>query len=360
MNKTIFSFIIVMTTLCVVSGKNTVIVNPADAFSRTDIGDTENEGYKKADFKPLAKTKYGVGFHWTTWTAPKSGEMTTFEEAVNNFDVKRFVDQVEECGAGHVLFPICHIIQHVVMPHPVIDRILPGRTCKRDLIMEIADALQMRGIELILYYNPCAPGHAWDKEWAAAVFPDKSNPQEYFQNAIEIIRYIGERYGKKFIAFWMDGGWDLIKDFPFEEMTKAAKAGNPERLCTYNNSIEIYKAYTPYQDYWWGEGVRLNYIPRDGENPKGSHFTPESKLPWYNFVDWHPDYMLKQRCGEWGLQMHTRDLDWPAPDVQSVSIFLDRFLERGGAVTFNLFIWRDGEIYDEDLEVMKKLKALYR
>jgi alpha-L-fucosidase len=307
--------------------------------------------YKRADFSVLADTKYGVGFHWTTWTAPKTGELTGFEDAVNNFDVPRFIKQVVECGAGHVLFPTCHGDQHMPFPHPVIDSILPGRTCKRDLVMEIADGLAVHGIKLILYYNFSL--HT-DKEWIAAACPDRKNSAGYIKNVLEIIRVIGERYGKKLDAFWFDTGWQEFDNFPFWEMSQAAKAGNPKRLITFNNSIEVYKAYTPYQDYWWGEGVRLNYIPRGGNT------TPGSNLPWYNFVDWHPDYMVEMRCGEWGLQVKTRDLEWPAPCIHSVKAFLDRFTKLGGAVTFNLFIWRDGEIYAEDLALMKQLKALVR
>ena len=311
-------------------------------------------GYRRADFRPLADTKYGVGFHWTTWTAPKMGEMTPFEDAVNAFDVKRFVSQVVECGAGHVLFPLTHMLHYMPCPNPVLDGIFPGRTCERDLVMELADELGEHGIPLILYYNFCFHG---DVEWKQATCPDKSDAialKAHIENTLEMVRLLGGRYGKKVIAFWFDTGFQEFDGFPFAEMTAAAKTGNPGRLVTYNNSIEVYKAYTEYQDFWWGEGVRLNYVPRGGA------LTPESGLPWYNFVDWHPDYMLEQRCGEWGIQMHTRDLEWPAPCVHSVHDFLKRFTDLGGAVTFNLFIWRDGEIFAEDLKVMRELKKIVR
>lgn len=311
--------------------------------------------YQRADFAPLRDGKYGVGFHWTTWTAPKTGELTDFEDAVNHFDVDLFVSQVVACGAAHVLFPTCHILQQMPCPNPALDRIIEGRTCKRDLIMDIANALEKHGIPMILYYNF---GLHWDKDWIAKACHDRGKPEEHIKNVLEIIGYLAERYGKKVIAFWFDIGFNEFKDFPFGEMTRRAKLGNPERLVTYNTSIEVYQTYTEYQDFWSGEGVRLNYIPRSGEF--GKELTPKSGLPWYNFVDWHPDYMLEARCGEWGLQMHTRELDWPAPDVQSVEAFLKRFTDVGGAVTFNLFIWRNGEIFAEDLAVMKQLKERVR
>ncbi|HBQ64555.1 MAG TPA: hypothetical protein DD727_06475, partial [Clostridiales bacterium] len=60
--------------------------------------------FQRNDMGPLHRTVYGVGFHWTTWTYPRTGAPLPFEEAVNRFDVEAFVRQAVEMGAGHVLF----------------------------------------------------------------------------------------------------------------------------------------------------------------------------------------------------------------------------------------------------------------
>lgn len=52
--------------------------------------------YKRADFNTLRNTGYGIGVHWTTETVPAKGNSLSYEEAVNAFDVKSFVEQVVE------------------------------------------------------------------------------------------------------------------------------------------------------------------------------------------------------------------------------------------------------------------------
>ena len=126
--------------------------------------------FTRADFAPLRDTGYGIGFHWTTWTLPRDGEtVKPFEQAVDDFDVDAFVAQAVEAGAGHVLFTATHALHWLPAPHPEVDRILPGRTCRRDLIGEIADGLAAQGIKLVLYYHHGTDGPAQDPEWQEAV-----------------------------------------------------------------------------------------------------------------------------------------------------------------------------------------------
>ena len=308
--------------------------------------------YRRADFAPLRDTLYGVGFHWTTWTLPRKGKPQAFEAAVKAFDVSAFAQQVEDTGAGHVLFTATHELHWLPGPDPEVDRIMQGRTCERDLLMEIADALAARGIRFMIYYNH-GTHQDQDPEWQAAVgskLPDRS---KYFDNYLRIVRWMGQHYGEKVIAYWFDSGCafaDLPSnpDTPWYDMTVAAKAGYPDRLICYNSGIESLKCYTPYQDYWAGEVARLNYLPRGTRTPAG--------LPWYAFASWHP-HPIWIGCGEWGLHKDSIALDWPAPPVESIADFLRRFRACDGAVTFNLLCYQDGSIYDSDLEVMSHLRA---
>ena len=305
--------------------------------------------YRRADFDILRRTKYGIGFHWTTWTAPREGEPLPFEEAVEAFDVPAFVRQAVEAGAGHVLFTMTHMKHHMPCPNPVVDELLPGRTCRRDLLGEIADGLAAEGILLMLYYNHGVWGN--DPEWSRAAGAEEVDPRIYFENLGRELRWIGERYGRKVVAFWFDHGPSHFADFPYEELTAAAKAGNPGRLVCYNSGVETHHLHTECQDYWAGEVCRLNYLPRGPLTPSG--------LPWYSFTEWHPD-LIHYGCGEWGLDMERRGQDWPAPCACSVEAYLRRFLDHGGAVTFNLFCYQDGSAYEPDLAVMREIKKRFR
>ena len=89
-------------------------------------------GYVRASTDWLAKCRYGIGVHWTAQTVPRHGDPLPFQRAVDAFKLKEFVEQVQDAGGDYVLFTAAHALQMLPAPHPIIDRILPGRTCKRD------------------------------------------------------------------------------------------------------------------------------------------------------------------------------------------------------------------------------------
>jgi hypothetical protein len=72
---------------------------------------------------------------------------------VADFDLTGFMAAVEHAGAGYVLFTAAHALQKLPAPNPVLDKILPGRTCERDLIGEMADALATKQKHLFVYDN---------------------------------------------------------------------------------------------------------------------------------------------------------------------------------------------------------------
>jgi len=125
--------------------------------SRLLLAGEENLGpsspYKRSNTDWLAKCRFGAGIHWTAQTVPRSGQPKPFQEAVDAFDLDGSIKSVEYTGADYVLFTSAHALQMLPAPNPMLDRILPGRTCKRDLIMELADALAAKGKHLLVYYN---------------------------------------------------------------------------------------------------------------------------------------------------------------------------------------------------------------
>jgi hypothetical protein len=114
---------------------------------------------------------------------------------------------IEHAGADYVLFTSAHALQKLPAPHPVLDNLLPGRTCERDLIMEMADALAAKGKHLLVYYNHSCNGE-------------------------------------------QDAAW--------EQFTVVAKQGYAARLVTYNAGVNQTFLYTTHQDYWAGELVSLD------------------------------------------------------------------------------------------------------
>ena len=307
--------------------------------------------YQRADYSILRDTLYGVGFHWTTATLPKEGEPLPYPEAVQRFDVDAFVRRVVEMGAGHVLFTTTHSKHQFPGPNAEIDRILPGRTCDRDLIMDLSEALNRAGILFMAYYNSGI--HTGDPQWREAVGADKPDRGEFYENWARVIEWMGNHYGPRVAALWVDGGYELDqnKDTPWERLTGAAKAGHPGRLLCYNPGIEQHHLYTPLQDFWAGEVCRLNYMPRGQMTPSG--------LPWYAFVSWYGD-SRRPLCGVWPYDSEARGLRWCPPPPQAAADFVRNFQEVGGAVTFNLLCYQDGGVFEPDYETMLGVKALLR
>lgn len=216
-------------------------------------------------------------------------------------------------------------------------------------MMELADGLAAAGIRLCLYYNGGI--HQSDPEWKEAVGATGDDPSVFFRNWCRVVGWMGEHYGPKVIAFWFDGGYELnsFGHTPWEDLTAAAKAGNPGRLVCYNPGIEQHHLYTPCQDYWAGEVCRLNFIPRGKLTPAG--------LPWYAFASWHGD-SRKPLCGAWVMDKDNRAVDWWTPPAASAVSFLRGFQRVGGTVTFNLFCYQDGSIYGPDFEAMKEVHSI--
>jgi len=304
--------------------------------------------YQQADFSVLSQGRYGLGFHWTTDTVGHGGEKLPYAEAVARFDVANFIDQAVSLGADHVLFTSVHALQQYPGPHPVIEQLLPGRTCQRDLIGEIAEGLARRGMRFILYYHHGTDG-LMDPDWQLACGARKPDQREFYENYNNIVRWMGQRYGKTVTAFWFDAGYALQArgGVPWQQMTEAAKAGHPGRLVAYNSGIENLQMYTIYQDYWAGETTRLNFLPRGLMTPV--------LMPWYAFVDWHCHREFAG-CGQWVLDAPAAKMDWPAPPVEALEAFYRRFQAVGGAVTFNMLCRQDGSIIDEDRQIMRQLK----
>ena len=148
-------------------------------------------------------------------------------------------------------------------PHPVIDGILPGRTCQRDLIGELAESLAVKNIHLLLYYNHSCNNQD-DLPWMRAVgYFDKSK-KRLADNLQAIVAWMGRRYGQKLKAWWFDSSYSLDPrgpgnsvttdltgfQFPWERWSAAAKSGYADRLVTFNAGVMQKFLYTTHQDYW--------------------------------------------------------------------------------------------------------------
>ena len=107
----------------------------------------------RASTEWIVKAGYGLMFHWTSQTIGKDGTHKPYAQAVDDFDVKPFADMVEATGAGYVFLTIGHAESYCPGPITAWEKYHPGKTTRRDLIAEMADALNAKGIKMMCYLN---------------------------------------------------------------------------------------------------------------------------------------------------------------------------------------------------------------
>jgi hypothetical protein len=94
---------------------------------------TATSGYKRADAHWFADCPFGVSTHWTALSqAVHPADWRPFPQTVAKFDVERFADRIATTGASYLIFTTCHALQWLAGPCDAIERVLPGRTNKRD------------------------------------------------------------------------------------------------------------------------------------------------------------------------------------------------------------------------------------
>ena len=204
----------------------------------------------RSSAKWLADAQYGLMFQWGEWGYPEHGEGKPWPKMIDDFNVEKFADMVQSTGAGYVIWSATWRAYYFPAPIQAIERIMPERTSKRDLIGELADALNRRGIKLMLYYH-CGYG---DREWQTRNFGTNDANQIgtdalFRKNWIAIITEVGERYGSRLAGWFIDEGW---YPSPFEEQNRALKAGYPGRIVSFNDWVR--PRLTEFEDVEFGEG----------------------------------------------------------------------------------------------------------
>jgi hypothetical protein len=184
-----------------------------------------------ADTSWMMKAKYGLFMHYqyrillgysiaTKPSFPAPSQMTAPEwnRLVNGFDVKGFANQMAEGKVGWVMFCLDdHYFAWPCAPNKAFSEFTgyaPGEKCsRRDLIMDLADALNAKGVRLICYF---AGLNGYMKELkvsagladgtARGTYNDKSPPSpQSRQRRLAVLKEYADRYKDKIAGWWFDG-----------------------------------------------------------------------------------------------------------------------------------------------------------
>ena len=301
----------------------------------------------------LADAQYGLMFQWGEWGYPEHGEGKPWPKMIDDFNVGKFADMVQSTGAGYVIWSATWRTYFFPAPIQAVERIMPGRTSKRDLIGEVADALNQRGIRLMLYYH-CGYG---DREWQTRNFgttdPNQIGTDALFRrNWIGIMTEVGERYGSRLAGWFIDEGW---YPSPFEEQNRALKAGYPGRIVSFNDWVR--PRLTDFEDVEFGEGYNcLNNgagkLFPDGPPVGGDGIYVEGP---HKGLQAHGMFIL-DGAGygpEWGIWRPDTTIAKPGFTSEQIVDMAKYAKAHHVALSFNLLMYEDATVSPASLDAIK-------
>ena len=112
---------------------------------------------KQPDKTAWFEGKWGVFFHYLATPAGTTGHGTTAEEwnrQISKFDVEGLAEQLEEVGADYFVITLGQGSGLLLSHNKVYDELTgfePPKSPERDLVSDLADALNRRGIKLMVY-----------------------------------------------------------------------------------------------------------------------------------------------------------------------------------------------------------------
>jgi hypothetical protein len=234
----------------------------------------------------LRDAHWGVFVHYLADVA-SSTEVPEIDPAewdarIDGFDVRGLGDQLEEVGAGYFVITLGQNSGFWLSPNQTYDGLVghdPSHCSRRDLVADVIDQLQPRGIRTMVYCPACAPKFdrlaienlkctpPWDPAkigFHRELYEDVPGVDErmtdFQRNWEAILREWSERWGTGCDGWWIDGCYnaDVMYRHPnepnFSSFAAALKAGNPDSIVAFNPGIRvpIVKHYED-EDYTAGE-----------------------------------------------------------------------------------------------------------
>jgi Alpha-L-fucosidase len=296
----------------------------------------------RSDASWLTDAKFGLMCQCGEWSYPPQGPHKAWPEMVDRFDVQKFVDLVESTGAGYAVWSATWATYFFPAPIHAIDEIMPGRTCKRDLIGEMADALASKNLRLILYYHlghDQSPenGSWWSKNWVST-----SDKSLFIKNWCSILTEVGQRYGDR-LAGWMFDDELIYYPMPYELVGAAAKAGSPRRIISYNAWIQA--RGTDFQDFQFGEGFRGS-----ADLPESAHgIWPAGPMKG---LQAHGNFQIDGP--NWGINRPDETITPPLFSAEKAVDFAMVAAQHNEALSWNLEMYDDGSVSKASLEVFQQ------
>jgi len=307
----------------------------------------------KSDTSTFNQYQYGLMFQYGPWGYPQKGPAKSLDKQAEDFDVASFVNMVTETGAEYVIWSATWWTYEISAPLSSLDKLLghSERTSARDLIGDIADALDKKGIGFYLYYHTGQDSHLgynstdwwqlneWPSEFMSTGTGDRSM---FFEHWKVVIGEMGERYREKLDGWFFDDGL-VYYPAPFESLGEAARKGNANRLISYNPWVIAH--YTDFEDLSFGEACKSEGAPIGGNGVYSS--TGDLGLQGHCMLRMEDD---------WGIRHANQLIGAPEFTVDSAYSMVIDNSKRKVPTSFNLLMYEDGTVSPDSLRVLVGLK----
>lgn len=300
-----------------------------------------------------------------------------WNDRVNRVDVDLWAKQLHELGCGFFGITMMQVTQCMIAPNQTYNEITgykTGEACaKRDLVLDLSEALSKYDIDLMLYYTgdgPCrdksgrasrAFGFTTNQpecingKWTALVKDPEYIPESFVDKWSAVLAEYAQRYGDKVFAWWIDGCTSEL----YEESTRiqylekyknAIKSGNPDALVTFNAGFCNTGHRPPciLDDFTSGETGELLPVPTSPYVDGAQWFEFLCNGFWWDSGDRSTGIWVGSKDQRTGVRYTPEQL---RDHVKAVN-------ENGGIVMFDTQFVNDREIHPLQYECMSKLCEL--
>ncbi|MCE5327171.1 MAG: alpha-L-fucosidase [Planctomycetaceae bacterium] len=268
---------------------------------------------------------------------------------VNDFDVRRWADMVEDTGARYVFITANHGEPHFPAPLKFWEKIHPGWTTRRDLLAEMSYELERRSMRMCAYLN-CP---------TFASLSTCRSMERYVDLCCRMFQEVGEHYGPHLGAYWLDSFYQpYIKwgHLDIHTILKAARAGCKDRMIAFNHWA--FPVPTQAQDFWAGEVFQTI-----GAAPDRKHYRSEDGAQFAagagKGILYHALYSPDCNWG-CGKIENGKIVDNPIWKAEMFGGHIKQCVQRGAAVTLNLGCLMDGSIAPQTVRWMRKIRKIVR
>jgi hypothetical protein len=229
---------------------------------------------------------------------------TSWNDAIDSFDVPTLVSQLKEVNAGYVLLVIGQHTGFFLSPNKVYDEASQTtHTSHRDLVAELATQLHKNNISLFIYVPTIGPiddpaassnvgfnidwragectGMLCPQEGSASCIQSDCSPNNTFHDTwLAVLSEWASRWGSNIDGWFMDESYDW-NPISRQEFYNLLKKHNPNTLITFNPGFQCNVVVTEPSDFSSGEAPDPGCAHRDINFPLNTPFHVTSYLGSY-------------------------------------------------------------------------------